>query len=109
MKEEEYNELLRQAIRDRILNEVKRPRDVEKVINNVYGGPLTTEKNQGLGGGVMAEMSPEDRDYWVEITREDLDEINPATKKPKGWTKKVKRYTTPRGAEPFDPGSEKKK
>jgi hypothetical protein len=70
---------------------------------------LTTEKNQGLGGGVMAEMSPEDRDYWVEITREDLDEINPATKKPKGWKKKVKRYTTPRGTEPFDPESEKKK
>ena len=104
MDEEEYNQMLRQAIRDRILNEVRQPRDVERIVNNVYGGPLTSDRNQGLGGGVTGEMSegmtPEDRDYFVDIMREDLPEINPATGKPRGFKKKVQRYTTAKGANP---------
>lgn len=110
MKEDEYNDMLRQAIRDRILSEVRKPRDVERIVNNVYGGALTSDKNQGLGGGVMGEMSPEDRDYLVDITREDLPELNPLTGKPKGWKKTVKRYTQPRGSNPPPPpeGGEKK-
>jgi hypothetical protein len=109
MDEEEYNAMLRQAIRDRILNEVKKPRDVERIVNNVYGGPLTSDKNQGLGGGVTGEMAPEDLDYLVDITREDLPELNPLTGKPKGWKKTVVRRTQPRGATPPASDPEKKK
>lgn len=56
--------------------------------NNVYGG--------GLGGGVSEslgnaeDISPEERDYFVDILREDTDN---------GWHKKVHRYTQPRGDE----------
>jgi hypothetical protein len=122
MDEEEYNAMLRQAIRDRILSEVRSPRDVEKVVNNVYGGPITgSGKNQGLGGGVAGEMagedamSPEDRDYFVDIMRQDLDpnEIDEETQKPygKGWRKKVHRYTKPKGAQPphGEPDGDEKK
>jgi len=112
MTEDEYNEMLRQAIRDRILSEVKQPRDVERIVNNVYGGPLTHEKNQGLGGGLVSEMAgvaPEDRDYFVDIMREDLPEINPDTGKPRGWRKTVKRYTKPKGSHDIDPDDGGKK
>jgi len=115
MDEEEYNAMLRQAIRDRILNEVKQPRDVERIVNNVYGGPLTSDKNQGLGGGVTGEMAegmtPEELDYFVKITRKDLPNLNPLTGKPEGWEKEVHRFTKPRGATngPIGPEDEKKK
>lgn len=120
MDEEEYTRMLREAIRDRILNEVRKPRDVERIVNNVYGGALTgSDKNQGLGGGVTGEMAkdmtPEELDYYVKISREDMDELNPLTGKPKGWVKKVKRFTRPKGSPDefgFDPDiepNEKKK
>jgi hypothetical protein len=109
MDEEEYNQMLRQAIRDRILSEVRKPREVDRVVNNVYGGPLTSDKNQGLGGGVTGEMAPEDLDYLVDITREDLPELNPLTGKPKGWKKTVVRRTQPRGTTPPASDPEKKK
>ena len=120
MKEDEYNDMLRQAIRDRILSEVKKPRDVDRIVNNVYGGSLTgSDKNQGLGGGVTGEMSegisPEDRDYFVDILREDLDptEINKKTQKPygKGWRKEVHRYTKKKGEQPphGEPDGDEKK
>lgn len=115
MKEDEYNDMLRQAIRDRILSEVKKPRDVDRIVNNVYGGPLTSDKNQGLGGGVTGEMAegmtPEELDYFVKIEREDMPELNPLTGKPKGWKKKVHRYTRPKGSEdePDGPMDKKKK
>jgi hypothetical protein len=108
MNEDEYNAMLRDAIRERLLSEVKKPRDYEKIVNNVYGGDVSSAKNQGLGGGVMADMNPDDRDYFVDITREDLPDLNPLTGKPKGWHKKVKRYTQPRGHSEPD-GDEKKK
>ena len=108
MNEDEYNAMLRDAIRERLLSEVKKPRDYEKIVNNVYGGDVSSAKNQGLGGGVMADMNPDDRDYFVDITRTDLDELNPATGKPKGWRKEVKRYTKPRNHQEPD-GDEKKK
>lgn len=113
MKEEEYNAMLRDAIRERLLSEVKKPRDYEKIVNNVYGGDVASSKNQGLGGGVMADMSPDDRDYFVDIVREDLDptQINEKTKKPygKGWRKEVHRYTKPKGMHQEPDGDEKKK
>lgn len=115
MDEEEYTRMLREAIRDRILNEVKKPRDVDRIVNNVYGGPLTSDKNQGLGGGVTGEMAedmtPEEMDYFVNITRKDLPNLNPLTGKPEGWEKTVHRYTKPRGSEngPIGPDDGKKK
>lgn len=106
------------AIRKRMLDEIgagKRP-DSERIVNNVYGGPI-------VGGGVMDQlggggggeggglegMSPEDRDYFVDIMRQDYDPgdeamvIDPATgeKVPQklargGWSKNVHRYTSPK-------------
>ena len=113
MKEDEYNDMLRQAIRDRILSEVKKPRDVERIVNNVYGGAIDREgRNQGLGSGVMGEMgADDDREYTVDITREDLPELNPLTGKPKGWKKTVVRKSQPRGTPPpqsEDPEKKKK-
>lgn len=111
MDEEEYNRILREAIRDRILNEIKKPRDVERIVNNVYGGPLTSDKS--LGGGVTGEMAkdmtPAELDYLVDIEREDLPEINPKTGKPIGWRKKVRRYTQPRGTPHGKPDGDEKK
>ncbi len=63
------------------------------VTNNVYGG--------GGHGGLTEQMqgadSDPDRDYFVDITREDLPEINPATKKPMGWKKSVHRRSAAKG------------
>jgi hypothetical protein len=112
MNEDEYQEILRQAIRDRILSEVRQPKGFERIVNNVYGGPIAGEKNQGLGGGVVGEMggmSPDDREYFVDIMREDLPEINPETGKPKGWRKSVRRYTKPAGSPMGEPEDGKKK
>ena len=53
---------------------------------------------------MMSQMAPEDRDYFVEIVREDLPEINEATGKPMGWKKKVHRYTTELGKDPKKKG-----
>ena len=63
------------------------------IVNNVgYGGG---------GSGLMEKMGttddPSDREYFVDILREDLPEINEATGKPKGWKKSVHRHSALRG------------
>ena len=60
------------------------------------------QRQESAGGydSISQGMSPEDLDYWVDITRRDLDELNPNTGKPAGWNKKVHRYTEPKGVPP---------
>ncbi len=95
----DYRDQLNAAIRKRLLAEIEQGRggSGQSVVNNVYGGGAPA-----AGGGGIREMmgSPEDRDYFVDIEREDLPDINPATGKPKGWKKKVHRFSTGRGEDP---------
>jgi hypothetical protein len=66
-----------------------------------------TQRARQQGGSIAEQMTPEDWDYYVDIQREDLPEINPETGKPLGWKKKVHRYTTKRGEEPPAPGKKR--
>lgn len=99
------------AIRQRMLDDIRKKADAERIVNNIYGGPVA-------GGGVMDQMgggasggspSPEDRDYFVDIMRQDYDPgdeamvIDPTTgeKIPQklargGWSKRVHRFTSPK-------------
>jgi len=94
MGDEEINdEVLLQAIRQRLRDEIKSGGRASQITNNVYGGGVAQ------GGGVRDELGGEDgggagRDYFVDIMREDLPEINEATGKPKGWKKTVHRFST---------------
>jgi len=92
---------LLKAVRKRILSEVSSPREAAaaKIINKVYGG--------GGGGGVMDRLGHQPQmggeggedpfDYFVNIQRKDLPDINPETGKPIGWEKTVHRYREPKG------------
>lgn len=94
MDEEVNDDVLLRAIRQRMLEDLRSPRQsAAPITNNVYGG--------GVGGGVRDSMSDADlggvdRDYFVDIVREDLPDINEATGKPIGWKKKVHRFSTPK-------------
>ena len=80
------------AARKRILAELE-AKQSGGVVNNVYGG----------SGGLTERMNgaehedPSLRDYFVDITREDLPEINEHTGKPRGWKKSVHRHTSLKG------------
>lgn len=80
------------AARKRIL------RELEMQSGGMGGGAAVTNNVYGGGGGLMERMNgaPSDdgdlRDYMVDIERRDLPELNPLTKKPVGWTKKVRRH-----------------
>jgi hypothetical protein len=86
------DEVLLQAIRKRLRDEISQGGRASQITNNVYGGGVA-------GGGVRDQMGGESggedpRDYFVDIMREDLPEINEATGKPKGWKKTVHRFST---------------
>lgn len=104
----DYQQQMNAAIRRRLLAEIERGNQGggQSIVNNVYGGGGA--QGGEIGGGIreaMAEdIDPALRDYYVDIEREDLPGINPATGKPVGWRKKVKRYSTAR----FDAGDKKK-
>lgn len=95
-----YENVLRQAIQQRILEEIQRKEAAHQVVNNVYGQSGAAAPHAHGVSEQMGGMSPEDYDYLVDITRSDLPEINPATKKPMGWKKTVHRYASPKGKEP---------
>lgn len=88
-EEQEINDaMLVQAMRRRVLEDIRQRGGGGSVINNnVYGGGV----GSGIGGG---DIDPADREYFVDIVREDLPELNEATGKPKGWKKKVHRFST---------------
>jgi hypothetical protein len=97
------DDVLLAAIRKRLLREIERENEARQagggggggggassIVNNVYGG--------SLGGGVAGqlgnaqEMTPEERDYFVDIARQNVpegDEEMPHG----GWRKSVHRYT----------------
>jgi hypothetical protein len=97
------------AIRRRMLNEIQEQKDAERIVNNIYGGSIP-------GGGVMdrlgsaASPSPEeDRDYFVDILRQNYEPgdeaevIDPETGMPVkqqlqagGWKKRVHRFSSPK-------------
>lgn len=99
------------AIRARMLEDIKKKADAERIVNNVYGGPI-------VGGGIAEQMgpqpgdpvgSPADRDYFVDIMRQDYEPgdeamvIDPATGQqiPQklargGWSKRVHRFSSPK-------------
>ncbi len=94
--------MLIQAIRQRMLDDIHTKKEAQAVINNnVYGGHGGGDDGMHGGGdglpspgGIHAGMhdaaptAGDDRDYFVDILRENLDPENPG----KGWTKKVHRY-----------------
>lgn len=88
-------ELIR-AVRKRLLADIENRKEAERIVNNIYGGPVGS-------GGVMDRLAhqPEmggeggggdDFDYFVDIVRRDLPELHPETGKPIGWEKKVHRF-----------------
>ena len=83
-----------EAARRRLLEEIRGRQAAEshhKIINNVYG------HDGGHHGGLVEHMAhPDNNDYYVDITREDLPGVNPETGKPAGWKKTGHRRTEPK-------------
>ena len=100
--------VLLEAIRQRMMDEIGKQRETN-VINNLIGGGSdalpAVRGSRGVGEFVGQAnpssagegLSPEDMDYLVDITREDLPGLNPDTGKPRGWKKTVHRYRAPKG------------
>lgn len=87
------------AAKRRILRELEREQAAQ-VVNNLTqsGGGMGREAPQTQSiQDLMGSGTPEDWDYFVDITREDLPDLNPATGKPKGWKKSVHRFTNRKG------------
>lgn len=84
--------MLIQAARQRVLDQLRAKSEAASIINNVYGGGSD-------GGGVMGGMHDaapsggDDRDYFVDILRENLNPEDPS----QGWKKSVHRYAQPKG------------
>lgn len=83
------------AVRQRILDDIGRKQESQGIVNNIYGGgspgghiPMRGVSDQ-LGDAPEGE---DPYDYFVDITRRDLDEVNPNTGKPAGWKKSVHRH-----------------
>lgn len=95
MDDQITEDMLLNAIRKRQLADIER-RDSERIVNNIYGGGIGAGGVSGqMGGGGGGEFQdPADRDYFVDIVREDLPEINPDTGRPRGWKKRVHRFAT---------------
>ena len=87
------------AMRQRILNEIEKRQEQQAIINNVYGGGGDYQsRSSGVADQLGTASDGEDPyDYFVDITREDLPDINPATGKPAGWKKSVQRYRKKKG------------
>jgi hypothetical protein len=90
---EDFQSQIEQAIRARILEEIKADRQAQ-IINNVYGGGAQSPQSGGSSvREAMAQFDPKDYNYFVDITREDV--LNPEGEK-MGWKKRVKRYADPK-------------
>ena len=106
------DEDLVRAIRSRILEDIKKKADAERIVNNVYGGPIAggaISEQMGAGQPGGAGGDPADRDYFVDIMRQDYDPgdevmvIDPTTgeRVPQqlargGWSKRVHRFSAPK-------------
>jgi hypothetical protein len=109
MRRHASDAVLIQAVRKRLLDELRSKHGGGQAHQNVnvYGGGGNPG---GMAGGMHDESPAEsDRDYYVDIMREDLGQ-NPETGKPKGFRKKVHRFSSAGGdGDPFDPTFGKKK
>lgn len=97
MDQEINDNLLVSAMRKRILDEINKREQAHQasVTNNVYGGSGegSHHKMSGVGDQLGQAHEGEDPyDYFVDITRKDLPDINPHTGKPAGWEKSVHRH-----------------
>lgn len=92
-------ELIR-ALRRRMLSELQGGSDVTPVVNNVYGGGVSGAMGQAMQGD---PENRDDYDYFVDIARRDLPELNPDTGKPVGWEKNVHRYRSKKKAQSQTP------
>lgn len=88
---EDFESQLQEAIRARILEEIKANRQAQ-IINNVYGGGGAQAPASSVREA-MAGFDPKDYNYFVDITREDV--MSPEGEK-MGWKKRVKRYADPK-------------
>lgn len=89
--------VLLQAIRQRMLDEIRAKKEAAAIINNnVYGGGGSMPSGIQAGMHDAAPSGDDDRDYFVDILRENLDPENPSA----GWRKKVHRYAQPKGEKP---------
>lgn len=87
------DQLLVQAMRKRILDEINKREQQAAIVNNVYGGGGQPSQMHGVADQMTGMSEGEDPyDYFVDITRKDLPDINPATGKPLGWEKSVHRH-----------------
>jgi len=89
------DEMLLQAIRKRLMEDIQRKEQQAAIVNQIYGGAAGPARGVmgALGGAQQGEgVDPGMFDYFVDITREDLPELNPETGKPLGWKKSVHRY-----------------
>lgn len=87
------DQMLIEAVRQRLLEELKGGGGAKGIVNNVYGSPMAGGSGiMGALGGESAGDSPdprgEDADYFVDIMREAIDPENPQV----GWKKSVHRY-----------------
>lgn len=89
------DEVLLDAIRKRYLREIEKETQAANINNIINNSPASAPGMAAAMGGV----TPDDDEYFVDITRTDLPEINPITKKPIGWNKKVRRYKRKPGEE----------
>ncbi len=87
------------------------------ITNNLYGGggvPALQDVGgsgasgpsglfDSLTGGQQVPAGEDPFDYFVDISRRDMDEINPATGKPIGWEKSVHRWRGSKKKAPMAP------
>lgn len=101
------DEVLLEAVRQRLLDEVRKQERMAPVVNNVYGGHVPSSQGVAEQMG-QPEADPGLFDYFVDIERSPL--MNPATGTAVegAWKKKVHRYRTPK-SDLTDDGMKKKK
>lgn len=89
---QDFNSVLEQAIKQRILDEISRKDRAAQIVNNFQGAPLASEarKPESLQ---EAMFDPGAFDYLVDIEKSDV--FGPDGDKPIGWRKKVRRYREP--------------
>jgi hypothetical protein len=95
------DEMLIEALREKILREIQKEQNAQAITQNIYGpGQQVQGIPERMQLGPQEELPEDLFDYFVDITREDLPEVNPVTSKPLGWKKSVHRYRTKKGEEP---------
>ena len=89
-------EILLQAIRKRLLEEIQGRRERRNVIQNIIGGGGGMRGRVGQPPTQQQAIDPGMFDYYVDILKEDI--LGPEGK-PIGWRKNVHRFREPK--EPY--------